>query len=61
MAVVARKQNNPYLNRMEEQDAHAVQNSVIYKQARFRDILRVLKKNGNIACWPIRPYSREVH
>lgn len=48
MAVVARKQNNPYLNRMVERMRMQYKNSVIYKQGALRDILRVLKKNGNI-------------
>ena len=48
MAVVARKQNNPYLERMVGRMRMQYNNSVIYKQGALRDILRQLKKNGNI-------------
>lgn len=48
MAVVARKQNNPYLHTMVEKMRLQYRNSVIYKQGALREILRTLKKNGNI-------------
>jgi Kdo2-lipid IVA lauroyltransferase/acyltransferase len=48
MAVVARKQNNPYLHTMVEKMRLQYKNSVIYKQGALRDMLRTLKKNGNI-------------
>jgi len=48
MAVVARKQNNPYLHDMVEKMRLQYRNSVIYKQGALREILRTLKKNGNI-------------
>jgi KDO2-lipid IV(A) lauroyltransferase len=48
MSVVARRQNNPYLNHMVEVMRGRYNNSVIYKQGAFRAMLSVLRKNGNI-------------
>ena len=48
MAVVARRQNNPYLNRMVEKMRMNYNNSVIYKQGALKGILTTLKKNGVI-------------
>jgi KDO2-lipid IV(A) lauroyltransferase len=46
MSVVARKQNNEYLNRMVERMRMRYNNSVIYKQGALRPILSTLKKKG---------------
>ncbi len=48
MSVVARRQNNPYLNRMVERMRMRYNNSVIYKQGALKGILSVLRKGGNI-------------
>lgn len=48
MSVVARRQNNPYLNRMVEKMRMHYNNSVIYKQGALKGMLSVLKKGGNI-------------
>lgn len=48
MAVIARKQNNPYLNRMVEKMRMHYKNSVIYKQGALKGMLSTLKKNGII-------------
>jgi len=48
MSVVARRQNNPYLNRMVERMRMRYNNSVIYKQGALKGMLSVLKKGGNI-------------
>ncbi|HEY3308150.1 MAG TPA: lysophospholipid acyltransferase family protein [Desulfuromonadaceae bacterium] len=46
--VVARRQNNPYLNRMVERMRIRYKNSVIYKQGALRGILKALKNRGHI-------------
>lgn len=48
MAVLARRQDNPYLNTMVEKMRRRYNNSVIYKQGSLRQIIGVLKKNGVI-------------
>lgn len=48
MAVIARRQNNPYLNSMVEKMRMHYKNSVIYKQGSLRQIIGVLKKKGVI-------------
>jgi KDO2-lipid IV(A) lauroyltransferase len=48
MAVVARRQNNPYLNVMVEKMRMRYKNSVIYKQGALKGILSTLKKRGTI-------------
>jgi len=48
MSVVARRQNNPYLNRMVEKMRMHYNNSVIYKQGALKGMLSILKKGGNI-------------
>jgi KDO2-lipid IV(A) lauroyltransferase len=48
MSVVARRQNNPYLNRMVERMRMRYNNSVIYKQGALKGILSTLRKNGVI-------------
>lgn len=48
VSVVARRQNNPYLNRMVEVMRGRYNNSVIYKQGALKAMLSVLKKNGEI-------------
>jgi KDO2-lipid IV(A) lauroyltransferase len=48
MSVLARRQNNPYLNTMVEKMRMHYQNSVIYKQGSLRQIIGVLKKKGVI-------------
>lgn len=48
MSVVARRQNNPYLNRMVEVMRGRYKNSIIYKQGALKGMISVLKKNGNI-------------
>jgi KDO2-lipid IV(A) lauroyltransferase len=48
MSVVARKQNNPYLNRMVERMRMHYDNAVIYKQGALKPIISRLKKNGVI-------------
>lgn len=46
MSVVARKQNNPYLNTMVERMRMHYDNSVIYKHGALRPIISRLKKDG---------------
>jgi len=48
IAVVARRQNNPYLNTMVENMRLHYHNTIIYKQGGLRQMLSVLKKNGII-------------
>jgi len=48
MSVIARRQNNPYLNSMVEKMRMHYKNSVIYKQGSLRQIIGVLKKQGVI-------------
>lgn len=48
MSVVARRQNNPYLNSMVETMRKRYKNSVIYKQGALKGILKALKDGGNI-------------
>ncbi len=48
MAVLARRQDNPYLNAMVEKMRMRYKNSVIYKQGSLRQIIGTLKKKGVI-------------
>jgi len=48
MSVVARKQNNPYLNTMVERMRMYYDNSVIYKEGALRPIISRLKNDGVI-------------
>jgi KDO2-lipid IV(A) lauroyltransferase len=49
MAGVARKQDNPYLNKVIEQMRTRYDNQIIYKQGALRSILGIIKKNGVVA------------
>ena len=49
MSVVARRQNNPWLNRMVEKMRLRYNNLIIYKENAFRGMLAVIRKNGIIA------------
>jgi len=46
MAVVARRQNNPYLNRLVEQVRLQFDNRIIYKEGALREILKTIARNG---------------
>jgi len=46
VSVVARRQNNPYLNRMVERMRMSYDNSIIYKQNALRNMLSVIRKKG---------------
>jgi len=48
ISVVARRQNNPYLNVMVEEMRLHYHNQIIYKQGALRQILSVLKRDGII-------------
>ena len=48
MSVLARRQNNPYLNSMVEKMRMHYKNSVIYKKGSLKQIIGVLKKKGVI-------------
>lgn len=48
MAVLARRQNNPFLNAMVEKMRVRYNNSVIYKQGSLRQIIGVIRKRGVI-------------
>jgi Kdo2-lipid IVA lauroyltransferase/acyltransferase len=48
MSVLARRQNNPYLNTMVEKMRMHYKNSVIYKKGSLKQIIGVLKKKGVI-------------
>lgn len=48
MAVVARRQNNPYLNRMVERMRSQYDNRIIYKTGGLRHILAEIRNNGVI-------------
>lgn len=48
MSVVARRQNNPWLNRMVEKMRLNYDNLIIYKDNAFRRMLAVIRKNGII-------------
>lgn len=48
VSVVARRQNNPYLNRMVERMRMSYDNSIIYKQNALRNMLSVIRKKGVI-------------
>jgi KDO2-lipid IV(A) lauroyltransferase len=48
MSVVARRQNNPWLNRMVEKMRLRYDNMIIYKDNAFRNMLAVIRKNGII-------------
>lgn len=46
MSVVARRQNNPYLNRMVERMRMQYNNCIIYKDNALRNMLAVIRKDG---------------
>lgn len=48
MSVVARRQNNPYLNTMVERMRMHYDNRVIYKDSAMRNMIAVIRKNGTI-------------
>lgn len=48
MSVVARRQNNPYLNSMVEKMRMRYDNRVIYKDNAMRSMISVIRKNGAI-------------
>jgi KDO2-lipid IV(A) lauroyltransferase len=48
MSVVARRQNNPWLNRMVEKMRLRYDNMIIYKDNAFRNMLAEIRKNGLI-------------
>ena len=48
MSVVARRQNNPYLNAMVEKLRISYDNRVIYKENALRNMISVIRKNGTI-------------
>jgi KDO2-lipid IV(A) lauroyltransferase len=48
MSVVARRQNNPYLNAMVEKMRLRYENSIIYKENSIRDMISVIRRNGTI-------------
>ena len=48
MSVVARRQNNPYLNRMVERMRMQYDNRVIYKDNALKNMISVIRKNGTI-------------
>lgn len=48
MSVVARRQNNPYLNRMVEKMRMNYDNRVIYKNNALRNMIAVIRKGGVI-------------
>lgn len=48
MSVVARRQNNPWLNRMVARMRLRYDNLIIYKDNAFRNMLSVIRKNGII-------------
>jgi KDO2-lipid IV(A) lauroyltransferase len=46
LSIVARPQNNPYLNSLVEKARRKYGNSVIYKKGALKPIMQTLKKNG---------------
>lgn len=48
MSVVARRQNNPYLNTMVEKMRMHYENRVIYKDSAMRNMISVIRKAGTI-------------
>jgi KDO2-lipid IV(A) lauroyltransferase len=48
MSVVARRQDNPWLNRMVEKMRLRYNNMIIYKDNAFRNMLAVIRRNGII-------------
>jgi len=48
MSVVARRQNNPYLNRMVERMRMGYDNRIIYKDNALKNMLTVIRNNGVI-------------
>ncbi len=48
MSVVAKRQNNPYLNSMIEKIRLRYDNLIIYKKNAFRNMLAVIRQNGTI-------------
>lgn len=48
IAVVARRQNNPYLNTLVERMRMHYDNTVIYKDKALRNMLAVIRKNGTV-------------
>lgn len=48
LSVVARRQNNPYLNAMVERMRMHYDNTVIYKDNALRNMISVIRKNGTV-------------
>ena len=48
LSVVARRQNNPYLNTMVERMRQHYDNSVIYKDNALRNMIAVIRRNGTV-------------
>ena len=48
LSVVARRQNNPYLNRMVEKMRLQYDNRIIYKDNALRSMIAVIRKNGAV-------------
>lgn len=48
LSVVARRQNNPYLNQMVERMRMHYDNSIIYKDNALRNMISVIRKNGTV-------------
>lgn len=48
LSVVARRQNNPYLNTMVERMRQHYDNTVIYKDNALRNMIAVIRKNGTV-------------
>ena len=46
LSVVARRQNNPWLNRMVEKMRLRYDNMIIYKDNAFRNMMKVIRNNG---------------
>jgi KDO2-lipid IV(A) lauroyltransferase len=59
MSAIARRQNNPYLNRMVERMRMRYEGRVIYKQGALRGILSALKKAEVIGILADQAVSRE--
>ena len=48
LSVVARRQNNPYLNTMVERMRQHYDNSVIYKDNALKNMITVIRRNGTV-------------
>ncbi len=58
LSVVARKQKNPYINRIAESLRNRYNNKVIYKDGALKHICAELKKNGNVGLLADQSVSR---